>query len=88
MDSRVAVEVMGGTWTGGRHVRGSGYRRDCIKLLHAAELQWQVIYLTSDMVTRPYLDRIASLIMARNLIEGPNHDWIITHTLDRREPMP
>lgn len=49
-DRRIAAEIDGGTWIGGRHTRGAGYRRDCEKL-NAAELQgWHVLRFTSDMV--------------------------------------
>jgi len=47
---RVAAEVDGGTWTGGRHVSGAGYERDCIKLNMAAELGWTVYRYTSGLV--------------------------------------
>ena len=84
MEQRVAVEIMGGTWTGGRHTSPQGYKRDCEKLLYAAELEWKVIYLTSDMVNADYLKRIADIILARNIVKGPNHDWVISHTVENR----
>lgn len=37
-DLRLALEVEGGTWTGGRHVRGHGYERDCEKYGEAVVL--------------------------------------------------
>jgi very-short-patch-repair endonuclease len=49
-DRHIAIEVDGGTWTGGRHVSGTGYERDCIKLNMAAELGWTVYRYTSGMV--------------------------------------
>ena len=79
MEKHVAIEIMGGTYTGGRHTSPSGYKKDCEKLLIAAELQWQVVYLTCDMVTLDHLRRIAAIILSRNVVKGPNHDWIITH---------
>jgi hypothetical protein len=50
-DLRVAVEVDGGTWSGGRHSRGAGYKEDCIKLNHAAREGWKVLRFPTDMVT-------------------------------------
>ncbi|MCB0252550.1 MAG: hypothetical protein KDI55_02360 [Anaerolineae bacterium] len=47
---QVAVEVEGGTWTQGRHVRGRGYQDDCIKYSMAAILGWAVIRVTGDMI--------------------------------------
>lgn len=47
----VVVEVDGGTRSGGRHVRGDGYERDCEKLNEAALRGFRVLRVTSDMVT-------------------------------------
>jgi len=47
---RVAVEIQGGTWTQGRHVRGSGYREDCERLNALQSRGWRVFYVTSDML--------------------------------------
>lgn len=41
--SRVALEVEGGVWTGGRHTRGKGFLNDCEKYSEAAVLGWAVI---------------------------------------------
>lgn len=49
--SKIAVELEGGVWTGGRHTRGSGYTLDCIKYNQAALLNWKVFRLTADMLT-------------------------------------
>ena len=37
---KVAVEVEGGVWTGGRHVKSSGYIKDMEKYNHASEGGW------------------------------------------------
>jgi hypothetical protein len=49
-DYRLALEVEGGTWSGGRHVRGAGYEKDCDKYNTAALLGWTVLRVTSGMV--------------------------------------
>ena len=47
---KLAVEVDGGIWVGGRHTSGVGYEKDCQKL-NAAVLQgWRVLRFTSGMV--------------------------------------
>ena len=48
---RVAVEIEGGTWIGGRHVTGAGYAKDCEKYNAAALAGWFVFRFTSDMVS-------------------------------------
>jgi len=42
-DRMIAVEVDGGTWTGGRHVRPAGYQKDAEKLNAAALKGWTVL---------------------------------------------
>lgn len=46
----VALEVEGGTWAGGRHVRGRGFEADCAKYNRAAIEGWAVLRVTADMV--------------------------------------
>ena len=50
---RVAVEVDGGVWTGGRHINPAGYVNDMEKLNTAASMGWLVLRITTD-------DRFAS----------------------------
>ena len=50
VDSLVAVECEGGTWTRGRHTRGSGFRADCEKYNAAAVLGWRIFRCTSGML--------------------------------------
>lgn len=46
----LAVEVEGGTWSKGRHVRGQGYASDCEKY-NAAQLHgWTVLRFTTEQV--------------------------------------
>jgi hypothetical protein len=47
---RVAVEVDGGTWTNGRHVRGAGFERDAEKFNEALLLGWLPLRVTTAMV--------------------------------------
>ena len=46
----IAVEVEGGVWTRGRHVRGSGFIEDAHKYCEAACLGWLVLRCPSDWV--------------------------------------
>ena len=49
---RVAVELEGGVWSGGRHTRGAGYESDCEKYNLASLLGWRVLRFTSSMLER------------------------------------
>jgi very-short-patch-repair endonuclease len=46
----LAVEVEGGTWSGGRHTRATGFRLDCDKYNEAALQGWLVLRVTADKV--------------------------------------
>ena len=47
---KIGIEVEGGTWTGGRHTRGSGYEKDCEKYNTAAMRGWMVYRFTGKML--------------------------------------
>lgn len=49
-DLQVAVECEGGTWSGGRHVRGGGYAKDLEKYNLAALMGWICLRFTRDMI--------------------------------------
>ena len=50
IDHWILVEVDGGTFSGGRHVRGKGYEDDCRKINEATRLGWRVYRFTTEMV--------------------------------------
>lgn len=43
---KIALEVEGGVWTGGRHTRGAGFLKDCEKYNTAAIFGWRVLRVT------------------------------------------
>jgi very-short-patch-repair endonuclease len=47
---RVACEVDGGAFIGGRHTSGAGFREDCIKLSEAAALGYRVLRVMPEHV--------------------------------------
>lgn len=51
-DRKLAVEVEGGTYTNGRHTRGSGYEKDLEKYNTAARLGWTVLRYTTGQVIK------------------------------------
>jgi very-short-patch-repair endonuclease len=65
--SKVAIEIEGGTWSGGRHTRGSGFEADCEKYNQAALLGWVVFRLTPGMINIKRLGEIARFIQVRKL---------------------
>jgi len=53
---KVAVEIEGGVWARGRHVRPRGYAADCEKYTAAAALGWRVLRYTTDRLRREPLN--------------------------------
>ena len=49
-DRMVAAEAEGGHWSGGRHVRGAGFEKDCEKYNAAAAIGWRVYRFTAAMI--------------------------------------
>ena len=49
--TKVAIEIEGGTWSGGRHTRGAGYAKDCEKYREAALLGWTVFRFVGSQIT-------------------------------------
>ena len=48
--SCLIVECEGGTWSGGRHTSGVGFRNDCVKYNLAVEHGYVVLRYTSDLI--------------------------------------
>ena len=62
----IALEVEGGTHSGGRHVRGNGFDNDCEKYNEAAILGWTVLRVTSNMIKSGMAaDQLETLIIKR-----------------------
>lgn len=47
---KLAVEVEGGHWSGGRHTRGAGFESDCEKYAEALLRGWRTLRVTTGMV--------------------------------------
>ena len=47
---KIAVEIEGGTWSGGRHTRGQGFEADAEKYNTAESMGWHVFRLTAAQV--------------------------------------
>lgn len=48
---RVAFEVEGGSWMGGKHVNPIGFAKDCEKYNTALAMGWKVFRLVPQMIT-------------------------------------
>lgn len=49
-ERKIAAEVEGGVYSGGRHTRGAGFTADCEKYNAAAALGWRVLRFTPAMI--------------------------------------
>ena len=56
-DIKLAIEVDGGTWSGGRHTSGSGFSKDCEKHNAGVLRGWALLRFTTDMVTHGVRNR-------------------------------
>lgn len=56
---KVALEVQGGIWSGGRHTRGAALVKEHEKLNESAALGWRVLYVQpKDLCTKSTVDLI------------------------------
>jgi hypothetical protein len=46
---KIAIEIEGGLWIRGRHVRGSGYANDCEKYNRLTTMGWRLLRYTYSM---------------------------------------
>jgi len=51
-ERKLALEIEGGAFVGGRHTRGAGYEKDIAKYNEATALGWRVLRATTGMVKR------------------------------------
>ena len=51
VDAKLAVEIEGGVFAGGRHTRGDGFRRDVEKYAEALILGWRVLRVLPEDVS-------------------------------------
>ena len=61
-ETHIAVEIDGGVWTDGRHVRGQGYIDDCEKLNAAAADGWRVFRFPAHLLSLDDAELVAGTI--------------------------
>lgn len=59
---KVALEVQGGLFIGGRHSRGAALLKEHEKLNAAAALGWRVVYTTPDQVLTTGLQAVRAAL--------------------------
>jgi hypothetical protein len=62
---KIAVEVEGGVWTAGRHIRPRGFLNDMTKYNTAALLGWRVFRTTPNKLLTNY-----TMLLLKNAING------------------
>jgi very-short-patch-repair endonuclease len=67
---KIAVELEGGIWSGGRHTRGKGFQEDCVKYYSAGMSGWTVFRLTGGMICAELLSPIRDLIAMKTAQRG------------------
>lgn len=67
---KVAVELHGGTRSGGRHVRGDGFQGDCHKVNAAVIRGWRVLAYTSDDVRKRPQAVVREVLEVLRLVAG------------------
>lgn len=53
---KIALEIEGGIWTQGRHVRGNGFMKDAEKYNAASVLGWRVLRYAPQMISQFLID--------------------------------
>jgi very-short-patch-repair endonuclease len=72
-DMKIAVEVDGGTWSRGRHVRGAGFHNDAVKRNLAACSGWFVLNGDANMVRTGELLSSLEKLIQRRMKENEKH---------------
>ena len=62
---KLAIEVEGGVWSGGRHTRGSGFTNDCEKYNAALMNGWRVYRCTPDMIKKGIVVKDLTILLGK-----------------------
>ncbi|MEJ8582511.1 hypothetical protein JSO63_02705 [Riemerella anatipestifer] len=68
VEEKLAIEVEGGVWTGGRHTRGAGFLKDMEKYNEATRLGWKLLRTTPNQLeTKRFIDLVGSILGKKNI---------------------
>jgi len=67
LEHKVAIEVEGGIWSGGRHTRGAGFTADCRKYNQAIIDGWKLFRVTEEMINSGEILEIVRVVMRNAL---------------------
>jgi very-short-patch-repair endonuclease len=65
-EQKLAIEIEGGVWNGGRHTTGAGFSADCEKRAEAVLLGWRVLNFPGAWVKDGRALRYAELALAQH----------------------
>jgi len=61
---KLAVEIEGGIYSGGRHTRGDGFEKDCEKYNSAVLLGWKILRFSTQSVKSGCAIQMTKLVLA------------------------
>ena len=79
IDKKIAFEIDGATFSGGRHVRGKGYNSDLVKYFLAGAQQWRIFTISTLWFTHHKRKKYQAHLlyyedmveMIKNLVRAP-----------------
>lgn len=69
-EQKVAVELHGGVWSGGRHTTGSGFTNDRAKMNEAQLAGWMVLEIVPEALESGKAIEWLARALAERMIEG------------------
>jgi len=83
--AKVALEIEGGVWVGGRHVQGSGFSRDLEKYNTLACMGWLLVRVTPEQVEDGALRKWLEFAMRCGILKGsaPNPEEMVMPRIRR-----
>lgn len=84
-DQKIALEIEGGVWIQGRHVRGKGYLSDLDKYNSASVLGWMVIRIDTSRI---YTNMIVDMLQIAFTLQEQRQKNVAANRRKDPEPIP